>query len=73
MGRRALVSMLLEKKNVRESVRVIMKNAVPSVRDARLQDEYKNINRSRVYELAENLIAKRKFLDYKAQPNFKFE
>lgn len=66
-------SELLEKKNIRESVRVIMKNAVPSVRNARLQNEYKNINRGRVYELAENLIAKRKFLDYKAQPNFKFE
>lgn len=66
-------SELLERKNARESVRVIMRNAVPSVRDAKLEEEYRKINRKRVNEVAENLITKKKFLEYKAQPNFKFE
>ena len=66
-------SELLERKNVRESVRVIMRNAVPSVRDSKLESEYRKINRTRVNEVAENLITKKKFLEYKAQPNFKFE
>ena len=66
-------SELLERKNVRESVRVIMKNAVPSVRDSKLESEYRKINRNRVNEVAENLITKKKFLEYKAQPNFKFQ
>ncbi|QCW20404.1 hypothetical protein [Flavobacterium phage FPSV-S2] len=63
----------LEKKQIRESISVLMKNCIPVVRENKREEKYKEITRDSTMNIAQNVITKRKFLELRNDKNFKFK